>query len=94
VEDDLLKFKLSIRMGKNGVLSDFECGVVVGATRIVWVYQKLLIYWEFHTQSSPGPGFTENGPKTENIQWVSVMWVKMHCWCQRSEKNGQTGSSR
>ncbi len=32
-EDDLLKFKPSIRTGKKGVLSDFECGVVVGARR-------------------------------------------------------------
>ncbi len=28
---------------------------------LVWVFQKLLIYWGFHTQSSLG--FTENGPK-------------------------------
>ncbi len=32
-EDDLLKFKPSIRMGKEGDLSDFECGMVVGAKR-------------------------------------------------------------
>ncbi len=28
---------------------------------LVWVFQKLLIYWDFHTQ--PSLGFTENGPK-------------------------------
>ncbi len=28
---------------------------------LVWVFQKLLIYWEFHAQ--PSLGFTENGPK-------------------------------
>ncbi len=28
---------------------------------LVWVFQKLLIYWDFHTQLSLG--FTENGPK-------------------------------
>ncbi len=33
VKDDLLKFKPSIRMGKKGDLSDFECGMVVGARR-------------------------------------------------------------
>ncbi len=27
----------------------------------VWVFQKLLIYWDFHTQ--PSLEFTENGPK-------------------------------
>ncbi len=32
-EDDLLKFKQSIRMGKKGDLSDFERGMVVGARR-------------------------------------------------------------
>ncbi len=31
--DDLLKFKPSIRMGKKGDLSNFECGMVVGARR-------------------------------------------------------------
>ncbi len=28
---------------------------------LVWVFQKLLIYWDFHTQ--PSLGFTENSPK-------------------------------
>ncbi len=32
-EDDLLKFKLNIRMGKKVDLSDFERGIVVGARR-------------------------------------------------------------
>ncbi len=32
-EDDLLKFKPSVRMGKKGDLSDFERGMVVGARR-------------------------------------------------------------
>ncbi len=32
-EDDVLKFKPSIRMGKKGDLSDFERGMVVGARR-------------------------------------------------------------
>ncbi len=32
-EDDLLKFKLSIRMGKKGDLSDFERAMFVGARR-------------------------------------------------------------
>ncbi len=29
--------------------------------RLVRVFHKLLIYWDFHTQ--PSLGFTENGPK-------------------------------
>ncbi len=34
--------------------------MVVGADGLVWVFQKLLIYWDFHTQ--PSLEFTENGP--------------------------------
>ncbi len=48
-------------MGKKGDLSDFERGMVVGADGLVWVFQKLLIYWDFHAQ--PSLGFTENGLK-------------------------------
>jgi len=40
----------------------------------------------FYTQ--PSLGFTENGLKKRNIQWV-----KMPCWCRRSERNDQTGSA-
>ncbi len=43
---------LSIRKGKKGDLSDFERGML---------FQKLLIYWDFHAQ--PSLGFTENGLK-------------------------------
>ncbi len=28
---------------------------------LFWIFKKLLIYWDFHTQLSLG--FTENGPK-------------------------------
>ncbi len=45
-------------MGKKGELSNFEHGIVVGQ---VWVFQKLLIYWDFHAQ--PSLEFTENGQK-------------------------------
>ncbi len=48
-------------MGKKGDLSDFECGMVVGARRAGLSIQKLLIYWNFHAQQSLG--FTENGLK-------------------------------
>ncbi len=34
-EDDLLKFKPSVRTGKKGDLSDFERGMVVGADGLV-----------------------------------------------------------
>ncbi len=32
-----------------------------GSDGLVWVFQKLLIYWNFHVQ--PSLGFTENGTK-------------------------------
>ncbi len=49
---------------------------------LVWVFQKLLIYWDFHTQ--PSLGFTENGPKKRKypVRGENV-WTKMPCWCQR-----------
>ncbi len=39
--------------------------MVVSARRLVWVFQKQLIYWDFHAQ--PYLGFTENGQK--NIKY-------------------------
>ncbi len=48
-------------MGKKGDLSDFERGMVIVPDRLVWVFQKLLIYWDFHTQ--PSLGLTEKGQK-------------------------------
>ncbi len=45
---------------------------------LVWVFQKLMIYWDFHTQTSLG--FTENSPKKTKYP------VTMPCWCQRSEE--------
>ncbi len=49
-------------MRKKGDLSDFECGMVVGA-RQAGLRKS---YWDFHTQ--PSLGFTENGLKKRNIQ--------------------------
>lgn len=31
--------------------------------------------------------------KRENTQWAAGLWVKVPCWWQRSEENGQTTSS-
>ncbi len=59
-------------MGKKGDLSDFERGMVVGADGLVWVFQKLLIYWDFHAQ--PSLGFTENDLKKRKYP-VSVSCV-------------------
>ncbi len=51
---------------------------------LVWVFQKLLIYCDFHE------GLQRMVWKRENIQWAAVVWTKMLCWCQRSEENGKT----
>jgi len=39
-------------MGKKGDLSDFEGGMVFKFDFVVWVFQKMLIYWDFHAQPS------------------------------------------
>ena len=64
VKTDLLKFQWSIRMGKKGDLSDFECGLVVGA-RQFWAFQKLVTYWDFHVQ--PSLGFKGERSEKEKI---------------------------
>ncbi len=64
-EDDLLKFKPSIRKGKKGDLSDFERGMVVGARRTGLIILKSADLLGFsHTTISR---FTENDPKKTTI---------------------------
>ncbi len=66
--------------------------MVVGADGLVWVFHKLLIYWDFHTQ--PSLEFTENDPKktkaiihTDHQNWTTEDWKTLHglmsldfCW--------------
>ncbi len=60
-EDNVLKFKPSIRMGKKGDLSDFERGMVVGARRAGLSISKTVDLLGFsHTTISR---FTEYGVK-------------------------------
>ncbi len=54
-------------------------------TGLVWVFQKLLIYWDFHAQ--PSLGFTENGPKKRKYP-VSSSCVDEEALLM-SEENGQ-----
>ncbi len=54
--------------------------------RLVWVFQKQLIYWDF--QAQPSLGFTENYRKRENIQWQQCVDGNA---LLMSEENGQTG---
>lgn len=49
-------------------------------------FKKLLIYWDFHAQTSLE--FTENDPKKRRHQ---LLWAKMLCWCWRPRENSQTG---
>ncbi len=57
------------------------------ADGMVWVFQKLLIYWDFHAQ--PSLGFTENSPKKRKYP-VSGSCVDENALLM-SEVNGQTG---
>ncbi len=47
---------------------------------LVWVFQKLLIYWDFHSQ--PSLGFTENGLKKRKYPVSGSCEDKTPCWCQ------------
>ena len=69
-------------------MSDLERGIVVGARRLMRVFQKLLTYWDFHAQ--PSLGFTENGLKKRKYP-VSGSCVDKNALLM-SEENGQTGS--
>ncbi len=79
-------------MGRKGDLSDIKRGMLLVTEGFVWLFQKLLIYWNFHKQLSLG--FTENGLKKRKypVSGSSVGKNGSH-WCQRSEENGQTGLS-
>ncbi len=89
-KDNLQKhqlFKPSIRMGKKGDLKDLNVEWLLVPDGLVRLFQKLLIYWDFHTQ--PSLGFTENGPKKRKYP-VSGSCVDENALLM-SEENGQTG---
>ncbi len=52
---------------------------------LVWVFQKLLIYWDFHTKPKVYREWSENEKMSSERQWT-----KMPCWCQRSEGIGHS----
>ncbi len=66
-EDDLLKFKPSIRMGKKGDLSDFERGMVVGARRAGRSISKTADLLRF-SRTTISRVYREWSRKRENIQ--------------------------
>lgn len=45
--------------------------------KFLFVFQKLLISWDFHGQWSLE--FTENDSRTK-IQWAADLWVEKPCW--------------
>ncbi len=53
-------------MRKKGDLSYFDVERLLVPDALVWVFQKLLIYWDLHTQ--PSLEFTENGSKKRKYQ--------------------------
>ncbi len=76
--------------GRKRYLSDFECGMVVGATRAGLNISKTAdLLWFSHTIISRV--YREWSIFFFNIQWAAVVWMKMPCWCQTLEENGQTG---
>ncbi len=77
-----MKFKPSIRMGKKGDLSDFKCGMVVGARRAGLSISKTADLL-FYSCTNISRVYREWSEKRENIQWPAVVWTKMPCWCQR-----------
>lgn len=81
----LLKFKVNIRMGKEGDLNDFKHGIA---------FQKMSIYWEF--SHNPFLGFTENGlKKTRYAVSVSSLGEKWLVGVKSQSKIARllTGSS-
>ncbi len=57
---------------------------------LVWVFQKLLIYWDFHVQ--PSLGFTENGYPVsgscvdENVLFMSEVRGEWADWLVMIER--------
>lgn len=64
VQNNLLKFKLSIQIVNRDDSNHFEYGIVVGGLSV----SELLIHWDFPTK--PSVRFTEMVHNWENVQWA------------------------
>lgn len=73
-QDNLLKLKPSIRMKKKGVVSNFECGMVVGAGRAGFSISGPADLLEFSPTTISR--VYKEWPERENIQWVAVVLTK------------------
>ncbi len=76
--------------GRKGILVTLNVEWLLVPDGLVWVFQKLLIYWDFHEQ--PSLEFTENGPKTRKYP-VSGRCVDKNAWLM-SEVRGQRRMDR
>lgn len=85
--------KRASKLGRFGDWSGFECCLVFLApdTRL-WVFQKLLIFRDFHAQPSLPPA--QSGLKSGGYVVGSSSLGKTSCWCQWSTEEGQTQGSR
>lgn len=57
---------------------------------LFWIFYKLLIYWDFNTQSS----LATKWPEKRNYRIATVLVGKMCCRRQKSKDNGVTALSR
>lgn len=75
-------FVSNIKMKRSVTLIVPKLLVPIG---LLLVFQKPLMIWDFHTQQHLK--FTQNGARNKkSSMWVTVMWVELLCWWERSEK--------
>lgn len=62
---------------------------------LFWPFQELLLCWDFPTQSSHNHlcDLQRMIRKREDIQWVTVLWVKM-CWWWENAQNSLSWKNR
>ena len=70
-------FRPNVRMGKKCDLSDFDCGMIVGARQAgLSISETADLLGFLHTTVS---SLVRMVQKTKSIQWATVLWTKTHC---------------